>query len=260
MEFLHKEDEYKKSLLNAQFVQQGLLPKKRHLKRVFTSSFVMYRPKDFISGDFYWLGRKNQYRYLVVGDCTGHGISAALSAVLALNLFEYTIMNKGLAHTDQILSEIDKRYTESFTGTHSDSFDNPWIDLSLVRIDDETGSIQFSSANRKMLHVRSGSFANIYKGTGYPIGGWQIQDKRIFQTVEIDFMHGDRIYLGSDGFQDQFGGPSDKKYGSDNLHDLLIANSSLPFDEQLERLTDELEMWKGKLEQTDDICIVGIEL
>ncbi len=260
MEFLHKEDEYRKHLLNAQFVQQGLLPKKRHLKRVFASSFALYLPKEFISGDFYWVGRKNQYRYLVVGDCTGHGISAALSAVLALNLFEYTIMNKGLSSTNMILAEIDKRYTESFTGAYSDSFDNPWIDLSIIRVDDEHQTIQFSSANRKMLHVRKGQFSHIYKGSGYPIGGWQINKERLFDTIEIDFEHGDLVFLGSDGFQDQFGGPFNKKYGSDNLHELLIDNAGLPMDEQKEKLLDEFEMWRGHLEQTDDICILGAEL
>lgn len=252
--------EFQKSMLNAQYVQNGLLPKKRHFNRLFNDSFVLYEPLDLLSGDFFWVGKKYNMRYLVVGDCTGHGVSASLTSVLALNLFEYCIMNKGIKRTSRILSEVDKRFIESFKGSDKETFDNPWIDLSIVCIDDDLKKIYFSSANRKMLYVNKHGESQVYKSSGYPIGGWQIQSNRVFETTVISFEEGDRVYLGSDGFQDQFGGPKNKKYGSKRLHELLTRNSSLSFNLQKKALVDELNCWKDEEPQTDDICLVGVEL
>lgn len=255
-----QEKEWRQSLRSAQVVQQGMLPKKRHFNRLFTDSFVYFQPKDVLSGDFFWVGRKHELRYLVVGDCTGHGISASLVSVLALNLLEYVIMNKGIKKAHKILEEVDKRFIESFKGLTDESFDNPWIDLSLISINDETGKMYFASANRKMLHVTSNEKGKIYKSVGYPIGGWQIKEDRKFETTTIDFKVGDRVYLGSDGMQDQFGGPDDKKFGSGNLHRFLSQISDYSFGEQYSMLDVAFRNWKKDHPQTDDICVVGVEL
>lgn len=254
-----QQTERQENLINAQRVQQGLLPKKRHFKRLFSDSFTLYEPQDMLSGDFYWVGTRHELRYLVVGDCTGHGISASLTSVLAINLIEYAIMNKGLKKITKILAEIDKRYTESFKGANSEQFDNPWIDLSIICIDDQLKKVFYSSANRKMLHI-SNNKKEIYKPKGAPIGGWQITENRSFETLAIDFSPKDRIYLGSDGFQDQFGGPKNKKYSSARLHEFLLQHNELPFEVQKEQLNDEFIRWKGENAQTDDVCIVGVEL
>ena len=102
--------EYRDSLLSAKIVQQGLLPKERHLNRIFKEHFVFYEPQHIISGDFYWVGEVNNLKYLVVGDCTGHGVSAALLSVLALNLHEYSIMNNKIKKVHKILQEIESYY------------------------------------------------------------------------------------------------------------------------------------------------------
>lgn len=256
----YQQSERQENLMNARRVQQGLLPKQRHFKRLFSNSFIFFEPQDLLSGDFYWVGSKHGLRYIVVGDCTGHGISASLTSVLAINLIEYAIMNKGIKKTTKILYEIDKRFTESFYDSTADPFDNPWIDISIVCIDDELGKLFISSANRKILHISSNNEFEIYKPFGFPIGGWQISETRLFEAMTVDFKKGDRIYLGSDGFQDQFGGPMDKKFSSRALHRLLVQNNKLPFKEQLELLKDAFISWKGNNLQTDDVCVVGIEL
>lgn len=260
MKSIYQDTERQENLMNAQRVQQALLPKPRHFKRLFSNSFTFYEPQDLLSGDFYWIGTRHNLRYLVVGDCSGHGISASLSSVLAINLIQYAIMNKGIKKTTKILSELDKRFTESFKDSEAKQFDNPWIDISIVCIDDELGKLFISSANRKILHLSDENGVNMYKPSGSPIGGWQISIRKPFETVIADFKAGDRIYVGSDGFQDQFGGSKDKKYGSKALHGLLIQNNKLPFCEQLGSLKKEFESWKGINIQTDDVCIVGIEL
>jgi len=134
---------HKYELNNAKVIQEGMLPKKRHFERLFKDSFALYIPQNTISGDFYWVGEKYNMQYLVVGDCTGHGISAALLSILAINLFEYTIMNKGYKKTNKILKEVDKKFIESFKDTLHDTFDNPWIDLSIVCIDQKSKQLHF---------------------------------------------------------------------------------------------------------------------
>lgn len=193
-------EELEKSLKSAQLVQQGLLPKKRHFDRLFSDYFVIYEPKEMISGDFYWIGKKHDHRYLVVGDCTGHGISASLTAVLALNLLEYIIMNKGIKRPNKILEELDQRFIESFKATDGDHFDNPWIDIAIISIDDHSNKMFFSAANRKIIHASEGENFTLKKAIGYPIGGWQFYKNRTFESVEIEYKKGDKIYMGSDGF------------------------------------------------------------
>lgn len=253
-------NEHHQQLLSAQYVQLGLLPKKRHFDRLFSQSFVLFLPKSMVSGDFFWIGQKHNMRYLVVGDCTGHGISASLTSVLALNLLEYIIMNKGIKRTKQILEEMDKRYIDCFMDNNDVSFDNPWIDLAIIAIDNEEKKIYFSSANRKLLVVKNDGSNETYTSNGYPIGGWQIQSNRSFETTVIPFETGDRVYLGSDGYQDQFGGPKDKKFRSKNLHSLLANHSFSSLEDQKSSLHETHVDWRGSQEQTDDICIVGVEL
>ncbi len=185
-------------LRNAEIVQQALLPKRRHFDKLFSDSFVIYHPKEMLSGDFYWIGRKDNIRFVAVGDCSGHGISAALVTVLMLNLFEYIIMNKGILAPDAILNELDKRYIESFSDQSNAQFDNPWVDLSIISIDDSTNQITYASANRKLLHVKSLDDFDVYKSNAYSLGGWQVQNYRDFKSITFPFKVGDKIYVGSD--------------------------------------------------------------
>lgn len=251
---------YIEDLSNAKIIQQALLPKERHFNRMFKSHFVVYIPQNMISGDFYWIGRKNELTYLVVGDCIGHGISAALLSVLALNLFEYTIMNKGVKKTNKILKEVNKKFIESFKNTELQSFDTPWMELSIVCVDNKNNTLYFSSANRKLMHVTNDKEYIIYKGSNYPIGGWQIEVDRQFEATSIQFNEGDKVYLGSDGLQDQIGGLENKKFTSKRLHDLLAKNSNLPFNIQKNVVEEEFYKWKRNNDQFDDVCIVGVLL
>jgi len=247
-------------LRNAKIIQQGLLPKDRHISRLFDNYFVLYMPKNIISGDFYWVGENNGLKYMVAGDCTGHGISAALLSVLAMNLFEYTIMNKGIKKTNRILKEIDKRFIESFKDARADNFDNPWIDLSLICVDDKAKRIYFSGANRKILHVDQSRGVQVYRGNRYPIGGWQLEQKRNFSPQSFTYSPGDTIYLGSDGFQDQIGGVFNKKYKSARLHDFLFDIHQAPMASQKAQLKEEHHAWRMENEQVDDICLIGLRL
>lgn len=250
----------KDGLRYAEIIQQALLPKERHFKRIFKDSFVFYRPQNHVSGDFYWIGQKDNLKYIAVGDCTGHGISAALLSVLAGNILEYVIMNKGIKKTNRILMELDNKFIESFSNVNDDNFNNDWVDISLCCIDEAHQKIYFSSANRKMLHISKDGKATLLKGSSYPIGGWQIEKERNFKATTIPFESGDQIYLGSDGMQDQIGGPKNKKYKSTNLHDFLKSIFVNDMNDQMRLIQEEFESWKMHYPQQDDVCIVGIRL
>lgn len=254
-----EENDLIKSLESAKIVQLGLLPKERHLKKVLNDYFVFYEPKDIVSGDFYWVGVKHGLKYLVVGDCTGHGISASLLSVLGLNLFEYVIMNKGIKKVSKILQEVDKKFIESFS-KEVNPFDNPWIDLSIVCIDEKNKKVHFSSANRKLLVIDSNKNIELFRGSRYPIGGWQIENQRTFSANIIPYDKGTMLYLGSDGFQDQMGGEMNKKYKSKKLHHLLSRISDKSMIKQKKLLQTEFENWRNQTPQTDDVCLVGVRL
>lgn len=244
----------------AEIIQRALLPKERHFKRLFKESLVFFQPQNHVSGDFYWIGQKENLKYVVVGDCTGHGISAALSSVLAGNILEYLIMNKGIKKTNKILIELDNKFIESFSDADDKSFNNDWIDISICCIDETKKRLYYSSANRKMLHFTKDGKMRILKGSSYPIGGWQIETSRKFEATILKYNEGDTIYLGSDGMQDQIGGPLLKKYKSANLHRFLDQINSLTLKQQLVRIQNEFETWKGENPQQDDVCIIGIRL
>ncbi len=255
-----KYQEYIDNLNVAKAIQQGLLPKNRHFNRVFDEYFKLYIPRDIVSGDFYWVGSNNNLNYLVVGDCSGHGVSAAFISVLMLNIFEYVIMNKGIKKTHKILKEVDKKFIEGFKNVNENVFDNPWVDLSIVAIDKTESKIYFSGANRKLFFVKLDGTSDVIIGNRYPIGGWQIEKKRVFSTKTISFNEGDIFYLGSDGFQDQIGGGDNKKYKSKYLHKFLKDNSQLSLSKQKNILKNEFDNWKNNNEQTDDVCIVAVRL
>lgn len=249
-----------KGLRSAEAVQQALLPKKHHFEKMFVDSFVLYHPKESLSGDFYWVGQCDNQRFIVVGDCSGHGISASLITVLMLNLFNDIIMNQGITAPNEVLNALDTSYIQSFSGNHEVKFDNPWVDLSIIVIDDDKKEISYSSANRKLLHVRTEQSFDVYKSNGYSIGGWKIGENREFTSVTFPFLEGDKLYIGSDGFQDQFGGINTKKFGSKKLHQLLCSQSHFSFAYQKEKLSDTLISWRKNEPQTDDICVIGVKL
>lgn len=247
------------SLKYASIIQRGLLPKKRHFNRHVSDHFVFFKPLNFVSGDFYWIGGRGDLVFAAVGDCTGHGVPGAMLSILARNILEYSIMNKSIFSTDRILRELDKKFIESFFHVREEEYNNDWVDIALICIDKKRSTIEFSSANRKILHVgREG--AVVHAGSSYPIGGWQIETNRKFERVIIPFEPGDALYMGSDGYQDQIGGERLKKFSSRQLHELLHENYHLPMNKQKMVLVKTLSKWQGKEEQIDDICLMGIRL
>lgn len=251
--------EHKDELMYAGILQQGLFPKKRHFKRIFEDSFLIYKPKNYVSGDFYWIGEKNGILYFACADCTGHGVPAAMLSVLGYSLLNYALYNADLTSPSEILKRVDEKFIESFEFESSSQTTNDWIDISLCAFDPVDMKLTFSGANRKAL-VISEKRSHVLPGNRYPIGGWQLEEFRDFKEHTIDVERGDWVYLGSDGYQDQFGGLQGKKFGSNKLHTLLKAVSHFPGSEQDILLKEHLDAWMQNREQTDDICLMGVRV
>lgn len=254
-----RETEIEQNLKYAAIIQAGILPKERHFERLFKDWFLISEPLHYVSGDFYWVAKKDDLIYLAVGDCTGHGFSASMLSVLTNSLLDYAILNKDLKRTNKILNEIDKRFVESFSSNELEqNYDNDWVDISLVCIDPIKKRLFFSGAKRKILFVQKHK-TQLIEGDGFSIGAWQVQKERNYSSFQTSYEEGDIIYLGSDGYQDQMG-LNGRKYQSRKLHDLLQRISPLPMKAQKELLIKEISNWRGDFPQTDDITLIGLRL
>ncbi|HBF89057.1 MAG TPA: hypothetical protein DDX39_10485 [Bacteroidales bacterium] len=250
----------KDSFVYASVLQKGILAKQRHFERVFSDSFILYKPLHYISGDFYWLSKNENFIYFAAADSTGHGVPGAMLSMLGHGLLNYAILDKGLKKSNQILKEMDKRLIESFSFENNNLVvNNDWIDIALCVYDEKSQILSFSGARRDLLLIRNNKLFH-YKGVRYPIGGWQLESNRSFKVHKIKIVKGDKVYLGSDGYQDQFGGEQNRKFGSKNLHNLLFSIHHKTMSEQKQILDETLNLWKQNHEQTDDICLMGVQL
>jgi serine phosphatase RsbU (regulator of sigma subunit) len=247
-------------LYYASFVQQGMMPQERHFKKNENDYFVFYNPLQIIGGDFFWLGKKDGWSYYAVGDCTGHGVGGAMLSTLAIGFLNYLVYSKEYSELGDILSEIDKKWIETFKRHEEDAnLNNDWVEISLIAFNNETRDFQFAGSNSNVL-ITSNDLAPInLNGDSFPIGGWQIETNRKFTTKYCKFNSPIKVYLYSDGFHDQFGGPLNKKLGSRNFKNYLTSISNLPMIQQHASIDTYFRSWKGINEQTDDVCVLGIE-
>jgi serine phosphatase RsbU (regulator of sigma subunit) len=247
-------------LYYAAFVQQGLMPQARHFRKLDHPYFVYYQPLQIIGGDFFWIGKKEDWCYYAVGDCTGHGVSGAMLSALAIGFLNYVVYSKKFESLGDILTEIDKKWIETFNHHEETDVNNDWMELSVIAYNQRTRELHFSGAGGSILVMNmDGTFEKI-KGNSFPIGGWQIESQRRFSTRVIDIAENSKVYLYSDGFKDQFGSEKNKRMGSSRFNNLLIETAHLPGSEQKFILEDAFAAWKGLNPQTDDVCVLRVDL
>lgn len=253
-----KNKEIVDSIKYARLIHQAILPKQRHFDRAFKESFYIYQPKDFIGGDFYWVTNVDDLSYVILGDCTGHGVPGALLSVLGHSLLNYIILGKNILSCKEIITELDQRVIDSFHMAHEERFNNDWMDISICCYNNKTKLLEFSGAMQSLYLIRNEKLLE-YKGNKFPVAGWQIENERNFISHQLTIQKNDTIYLLSDGISDQFGGPKNKKFNRRRLKELLISVSKLPIDKQKEMILHIINKWKGNEEQVDDISLIGIK-
>jgi serine phosphatase RsbU (regulator of sigma subunit) len=251
-QYLHESMRYAGS------IQRSILPNERVFQNVFTDAFVIFEPKDIVSGDFYWIFQHNDDVYFAVGDCTGHGIPGALVNIAGNTLQRQIIRLEGFSDPAKIIAKLDEELTLLFNenltqGIQRDGMDIVFCKFNLTK---KTGS--FCGAGRPLVLVREGDLIEFKKGPD-AIGHCS-KDEKIFETVDFELQSGDQFYLFSDGYTDQFGGENVKKFNRKRLRSLLTSLSDKSSGKQKEELLFHFNQWKGKQEQVDDVCLLGIKI
>lgn len=257
-----KNEDITASIAYAQRIQESLLETETYLRTFFPSSFIYYKPKDIVSGDFYWvhsLREDGSMVALAAADCTGHGVPGALVSVLGITaLRDISSRNPGMK-AGKLLEELNIRIIETLQKKGNGIGAKDGMDISLAVIDRNERLISFSGAYRPLLHFRKGNLTE-YPGDKQPIGGDHFVKERTFTEQEIRYDRGDWIYMFSDGYIDQFGGEMNKKFMKKRFKELLGQLYTLDCDSQCQKLKKEMKEWMEGNEQVDDITILGIQL
>ncbi len=250
-----KNKEVTDSIRYAKRIQTAILPPERIIKEHLPQSFVFYKPKDIVSGDFYWLETIGNQVFFAVADCTGHGVPGAMVSVVCSNAFSKAVIEEQLYLPGKILSRAKHLIVERFARSGENIYDG--MDISLCVLNKDTLELQWSGANNPLYIIRSGDLMEL-KPDKQPVGKSDVS--KPFTTHTVQLQPGDTLYLFTDGFADQFGGPKGKKFKYKPFKELLIAISTKPMSEQQQILHDTFEKWKGNLEQVDDVCIFGVRI
>jgi len=247
--------EIMQSLDYARRLQDAVMPRRDELRELFPESFLLYLPRDVVSGDFYWMARHKGTTYLAVGDCTGHGVPGAMLSVIGLNSLNRCISDLGLHRPKDVLTQMTLDLLVTFEGSGAQVRDG--MDIALCAIDPKAMTVTFAGANNPLWIARNGEML-VAKGDRRAVG---FHDQALqFTQHELTLQKEDMVYFFSDGFQDQMGGPENRKYLTRRFRELLLANSHLATDEQHQLLTREFAVWRGTMEQTDDVCVLGVRI
>ncbi len=246
------------SIKYAERIQGAILPPEQKWNHILPNSFIFYQPKDILSGDFYWIAEIDSHVFMAAADCTGHGVPGALISIVNFNLLNKAVLEKGLINPNEILDTVNIWLTETLNQKDSESRIKDGMDISLISINKSTKECVFAGANNPLYLFKNNELIEI-KGDKFPVGGYIHDEINHFSNHKIQLSPGDTLYLFSDGFADQFGGEKGKKYKYKPFKDALSKAKNLPIDQQKDFLNETYLSWRGDLEQTDDILVIGIQ-
>jgi len=248
------------SINYAKRIQEALLPPLGEMKRLFPDAFILFRPRDIVSGDFYWFAEKNGKRLIAAVDCTGHGVPGAFMSMIGNSFLNEIVNERGITDPGLVLGELRKLVVRSLKQDEVDSASNDGMDISLLCFSEKgaTTEVEWAGANNPLWIVREGVCLE-WKPDKHPISYYRGEDKP-FTRHRILLEPGDAVYLFTDGFADQFGGPKGKKFKYKQLQQHLLLMQPEAMDRQKTMLTKCLLDWKGTLEQVDDVLVIGIRV
>ena len=244
------------SINYAKRIQDVVLTAKEIKYKLFPDAFVLFKPKDIVSGDFYWFAEKNGKRLIAACDCTGHGVPGALMSMVGNNVLNQIVNERALTEPDEILTQLDKQ-VRSTLKQDENAETKDGMDLALLSFKGEL-EVSYAGANRPLWIVRDNAINEI-KATKISIGGQVYENRAEFKGHKVDLVKGDTIYIFSDGYADQFSS-SDKKLMTKRFKEIILSIQNLSMAEQEKYLDEFIEKWKGGLEQTDDILVIGIRV
>jgi CheY-like chemotaxis protein len=243
------------SIHYAKRLQEAMLPHRDLITAMFPSSYLLYYPKDIVAGDFYWLGN-GEKTILAVADCTGHGVSGALMSMLGMSLLNQLVNGKNISDPGRLLDQLHLAVVEALNQTANDS--NEGMDIAICSLDPSGKLLHYAGANRPLWQIRNGELI-VHPADKTPIGGVQISTRNPYVTHRVEIQKGDRFYLSTDGYADQFGGDAGRKLMTKTMKNMIMQSSSKSIAEQGKEIEDFFNNWKGQYEQVDDVLVMALE-
>ncbi len=246
------------SIKYAKRIQSAMLPVRTLIKEILPESFVFFKPRDIVSGDFFWFKKIKNKTFVAAVDCTGHGVPGAFMSMIGNNLLNEIVVSSHIESPDKILNELHEKITYLLRQGETDNKDG--MDLSLCVIDDEEQKLEFAGAKNPLIVIKHDDL-HLIKGDKLPIGGIQLDKPRDYRKHTLDISEPGMYYLFSDGYIDQFGGEDNSKFMLKRFKDLLLKINNQPVEDQRKELRKELQAWmKNQSMQTDDILVMGFRL
>lgn len=255
MELELKDRDITDSLIYAQRIQEALLPSESYFRKHFADSFILFKPKNIVSGDFYWIGEKGDKIFVVAADCTGHGVPGALMSMIGLEIVEKTINEDNIETPSKILAVMNKGLEKTFSREKNiGTIIRDGMDIGLCVIDIKRKKVEYAGAFLPLYIIRDDSLTEI--NADKVIIGMN-PDAIPYTDHEMDLKDDDIFYIFSDGYVDQFGGSENKKFMYRRFRYLLLTIHNFPVDDQKAILEENLKTWMGNNEQVDDIMVIG---
>lgn len=245
------------SINYAKRIQEGILPPHAEVNNFIPDSFLIFRPRDIVSGDFYWFAETKEHFLLAAVDCTGHGVPGGFMSMIGHTLLNQIVNQKGIEDPGKILDLLDNGVKKAIQ-SKDDTESKDGMDVALLSFTKDVKKLQYAGAFRPLWFMRDGVLSE-YKANRFPIGAGSY-NKTPFDTHTIDLKKGDVLYIFSDGFADQIGSQTGKKFMTKQFKELIQNNHHLPMMEQGKVFSQDLDKWQGDHEQMDDILVIGIRI
>lgn len=241
----------------AKRIQAAVLPDVNLICKAFSDCFILYLPKDIVSGDFFAFNNKDNRVIIAAGDCTGHGVTGAFLSLIGSFLINQIINQKNSTEPSHILHQLNEGIIEALKQKEGDL--NDGMDISVCSFDLRNNTLQYAGANRPCYIIRNNELI-IYAANKFPVGGLQVDHNNQFEQHTIELQKNDSVYIFTDGYADQFGGEHGKKLMTKKMKELLISIQQMNMKEQQNQLNNYLNDWKGNYEQVDDVLVIGIKI
>jgi ligand-binding sensor domain-containing protein/serine phosphatase RsbU (regulator of sigma subunit) len=247
------------SINYAKTIQSSILPPLEVLKNHFPESFVFFAPRDIVSGDFYWFYKTKDHFIISCADCTGHGVPGAFMSMIGSTLLNDIVKRRDVKSPADLLEQLDLEIKVLLQNSKTKENTRDGMDISVIEIEDKTSRVRIASAKRPVYLYLNGDLTS-YKGTRRSIGDSLVDDATPFVNIEYQCKRGDQLYVFSDGFSDQFGGPKEKKFMTLGIKNMLEEIHIFPMEQQVKAVEKHFYKWKGDLEQVDDVIFMGIRI
>jgi PAS domain S-box-containing protein len=258
LEIASKNKKITESINYAKRIQGAILPNNQVIREKLPDSFILYKAKDVVSGDFPWYIEVDDVIYIAAVDCTGHGVPGALISLIGYFLLNDIVRSQKISDPGVILDKLDAGVTSTLRQDQDDSTTKDGMDIAFCKVDKKNNQIEYSGAHRPLYYLHANGELDEIKGNKFPIGGGIYRNQTNFDNHKIKYKTGDAVFFCSDGFPDQFGGPQNRKFGPKRLRQAIVDNHGKSMDEMHVIFDEAWENWKADYKQTDDVLLIGI--